>query len=310
MGKNLFPIGIAGAMVLGELFSSCNEDYAPKVVTIPEYGVDLGGHKGVNLGLPKTAENKTIYWATFNLGANSADDYGDSYAWGAITTWYNQPVNWVTYSVPGTQPTISSWKGDSSYTMEYAPYYDKGLRKYTKYTTNGTLSMEDDAIHVLWGGNWRMPTIEEFVDLKTNCYWEWTYDYLQDGRGISGFIVYKAKDESDKGVARHYDGIYWKSQENRSERELSNNPLKGSYNITNSPHIFLRAEGCFEKRTFHIGDEECVFGDYWTSSINAHSHDEPKDGYAYTCMMANDAVKFDIWFPRYLGMAIRGICVQ
>lgn len=52
----------------------------------------------------------------------------------------------------------------------------------SKYGYNGfaddkiVLDLEDDAAHVNWGGNWRMPTIEEQDELcnTDNCTWTWT----------------------------------------------------------------------------------------------------------------------------------------
>ncbi len=35
---------------------------------------------------------------------------------------------------------------------------------------------EDDAAHVNWGADWRMPTVEEWQELKDNC--TWTFDTL------------------------------------------------------------------------------------------------------------------------------------
>ena len=60
------------------------------------------------------------------------------------------------------------------------------------------LDSQDDAAHVVWGGKWRMPTDLEQDELRDNCYLLWTTDY--DNSGVPGYIVFKAKSESDKGI--------------------------------------------------------------------------------------------------------------
>ena len=65
----------------------------------------------------------------------------------------------------------------------------------TKYCTSSvygtvdnktTLELEDDAAHVNWGGNWRMPTKAEFDELKNrnNCTWIWMFQ-----NGVRGYKV-------------------------------------------------------------------------------------------------------------------------
>lgn len=122
------------------------------------------GHEYVNLDLPSG-----ILWATCNVGAENSEDIGDSYAWGETET-------------------------KESYSSDNYKYLSSG--KYTKYTLgdsssyNGlndgkrVLEPEDDVAHVLWGGNWRMPTYEEANELIVQCTWTWT---TLNGR--RGYIV-------------------------------------------------------------------------------------------------------------------------
>lgn len=39
------------------------------------------------------------------------------------------------------------------------------------------LELEDDAAHVNWGGDWRMPTYYELRELLMNCSWVWCSNY-------------------------------------------------------------------------------------------------------------------------------------
>ena len=102
----------------------------------------------VDLGL-------SVYWATCNLGATKSEGYGDYYAWGETEPKSN--YTWSTYK----------WCDGSDYT----------LTKYNKDSSCGTvdnktiLDLEDDAAHVILGGNWRMPTVEECMELIEKCSW-------------------------------------------------------------------------------------------------------------------------------------------
>ncbi len=107
------------------------------------------GHKYVDLGLPSG-----LLWATCNIGASKPEEYGNYYAWGEIIT--KSQYSWSTY------------KYDSDY---------DALTKYNTSTDYGTvdnktqLGLKDDAAHVNWRGNWRMPTDAEMIELRTNCTW-------------------------------------------------------------------------------------------------------------------------------------------
>jgi hypothetical protein len=97
----------------------------------------------VDLGL-------SVKWATFNLGATSPEDYGDYFAWGE------------------TEPK-------EEYTWENYKWCDGTDTHITKYNTSDgkiTLELEDDAAHVNWGSNWRMPRKDELKELIDSCQWE------------------------------------------------------------------------------------------------------------------------------------------
>lgn len=143
----------------------------PNSVT-PEY---------VDLGL-------SVKWASFNLGAYSPEMYGDYFAWGEIETRYESGY---------AQSENPVWKNNSGsgYSWENYYYCENGVEtSLTKYCNNGgygkngmvdnrvVLELSDDAAYNIWGGNWRIPTKDEFEELQNNCDWKWT---IQDGvKGI------------------------------------------------------------------------------------------------------------------------------
>ena len=112
------------------------------------------GHAYVDLGL-------SVKWATCNVGSLSPEEYGDFYAWGENET--KTEYGWVTYRYcNGSYTTITKYCNNDSY----------GNNGFTDSKT--TLDPDDDVAHVKWGGDWRMPTKEEFTELLNNCTWTWT----------------------------------------------------------------------------------------------------------------------------------------
>ena len=105
------------------------------------------GHEYVDLGL-------SVKWATCNLGSQDIDDPGHFYAWGE--TIHKGSYEWSTY-IHGT-----------SKNNLYAYTYQSG-------DSATTLQPEDDAAYVLLGGKWRMPSIEEFEELRSKYTWKWAH---------------------------------------------------------------------------------------------------------------------------------------
>ncbi len=112
----------------------------------------INGHKFVDLGL-------SVLWAETNVGAETASDYGNYYAWGETET--------------KTKYFWSNYKHGTSYTSP---------TKYNDTDRKTILDAEDDAATVNWGSPCRMPTHEELEELcKTydisthgDFIWEWT----------------------------------------------------------------------------------------------------------------------------------------
>ena len=111
----------------------------------------LNGHEYIDLGL-------SVKWATCNVGADKPYDIGDHYAWGEIEQ--KSRYLWINYK----------WCN-----KVYNDYFKYNSDINTGIVDNLTeLELIDDAAHSKWGGNWRMPTKEEFWELENNCTWLWT----------------------------------------------------------------------------------------------------------------------------------------
>ena len=140
------------------------------------------GHEYVDLGLPSGT-----LWATCNVGAENPEDYGDYFAWGETEPYYTEG---------NAQSTASDiWKTGKSagYTWSSYKWCNGSTTTMAKYCTSSSygtvdnktvLDPEDDAAHVQWGGNWRMPTYDELNELKTQCTWTWT-----QLNGVNGYKV-------------------------------------------------------------------------------------------------------------------------
>ena len=101
----------------------------------------------VDLGLPSGKK-----WAKCNLGATSEEEYGLYYQWGDIVgytaeqVWNDKQFDW----------------GDYKYSIDGS---DTNFNKYNSNDGKTVLDLEDDAVYATLGGNWRMPTIDDFQEL-------------------------------------------------------------------------------------------------------------------------------------------------
>ena len=118
----------------------------------------------VDLGL-------SVKWATKNVGAERAFDFGDFFAWGETNS--KAEYDWTTYQ-----------------------YTEQGATQMTKYCNSSLgairdykyiLEETDDAATVSWGQKWRTPTLAEMNELLENCTWIWHENY--NASGIAGFEV-------------------------------------------------------------------------------------------------------------------------
>ena len=113
------------------------------------------GHEFVDLGLPLGT-----LWATCNVGATSPEQSGLYFAWGETTGYTAEQVT----------------SGERAFDMA----------SYKASSISADLTLEQDAAHVNLGGNWRMPTNDEWQELIDNCDGVRTNDY--NGTGVAGHI--------------------------------------------------------------------------------------------------------------------------
>ena len=168
-----------------------------------------------------------VLWATKNVGASAPEKFGDYFAWGDTEPYYE--AGWSADGKGG--PTIDfngTWKSslnDTSKGYDWANYkWGTSASALTKYTDKKTLlDLDDDAAHVNWGGDWVMPTKNEWKALYDNTTFTWTEDYK--GTGVKGYEVKGTGDYASKSIflpaagdfrgiqVKHIgsNGFYWAS---------------------------------------------------------------------------------------------------
>ena len=152
-----------------ELRDNLGRNSGMSVRGIIEASGNTNGHSYVDLGLPSGT-----LWATMNVGASKPSDYGQYFQWGDIKGYTKEQVgkdklfNWDNYkfSINGSRTNFSKY----GYTV---------------------LQLEDDAAHVNMGGDWHLPTNEQFDELFGGTDYKFT---TLDG--IEGVSLTSKKDKS------------------------------------------------------------------------------------------------------------------
>lgn len=169
----------------------------------------------VNLGL-------SVKWATCNVGAEVPGDRGSYFSWGETKTKFNYSFS--------------------------APHL---AEKYGSDSEKTVLDNEDDAAYVNWLGACRMPTKEEWNELMRGCYWQWVDSYQG---GTCGFVVYRAKDDADKG-----------------KTSFKRTPPVETYTLLD-PHIFLPAASSYNGTYIDLSGLYGGFhGNYWSSTLSTQA---------------------------------------
>lgn len=129
------------------------------------------GHEWVDLGL-RLNGNKILF-ATCNVGAEKPEEFGTYYSWGAQSKQYYDIIN---EQVTGYTFNWSNcpWHTGSTDNSGWTKYIPSDKTSY--WGGSGSpdnklvLDEEDDIAHIIWGGQWRMPTKEELQLLIDESY--------------------------------------------------------------------------------------------------------------------------------------------
>lgn len=123
------------------------------------------GIQPVDLGLPSGT-----LWADRNLGAKSRSDYGAFVSWGNTDLHFPEKgdVDW----------------GDNDDAFKDYEFTEEEYEDTPGAKLKGDIDLEHDAAHVNLGGNWRMPTKEQFIELYESCKW-----IRATIEGVNGYLV-------------------------------------------------------------------------------------------------------------------------
>ena len=103
------------------------------------------------------------------------EESGNYYAWGETEPYYSSvdPFVWREGKEAGYDWPSYKWCNGTSSSI-------------TKYNTEEVTQLElaDDAAHAYLGGKWRMPTEEDWEELRYNCSFAWT-----TRNNVNGFLV-------------------------------------------------------------------------------------------------------------------------
>ena len=159
-------------------------------VALATYAQAPAGVEIIDLGL-------SVKWASMNIGAEKATDYGDYFAWGE-TVPYSETgkttFSWSTYK----------WMTEGRSSLAYVNKYQFADNQTSAcWYSNGTfigdnkkvLEAADDAATANWGSDWRMPTYDELYELYNtdNCSRTWYASGNTEFNGVAGYKVQSKK---------------------------------------------------------------------------------------------------------------------
>ena len=166
-------------------------------------GVDGEDYYVVDLGFG--FQNKL--WATCNIGATSAEQYGEYFAWGEAET--KNYFDWNKYShcINGSRFKITKYSTDAENTNTNT---SDNLKQ---------LEADDDVATKRLGEEWSIPTKQDYEQLIYRCDWKcgkyngvWGYLFTSKNNGNSIFIPLAGKRDLNELLFAESNGFYWSKE--------------------------------------------------------------------------------------------------
>ncbi len=158
----------------------CLQALKPEDVVVPD------NLEAVDLGL-------SVDWAPFNLGATAPEQFGNYFAWSEI-----EPDKKGYSYIRG----LKDDEGKDMYDGRGNTLYEfSGIKKY-------------DAATVFWGKGWRVPSRDEFAELRNSCRWKYTEHKGREGymvTGPSGKSIFLPLNKDNTRWDGRYGSTYWSS---------------------------------------------------------------------------------------------------
>ena len=218
-----------------------------------------------------------LLWAKCNIGANSPEDPGLYFQWGDTKGYTAEQVG----SGEGLKEFSSTYTDYKFYNGTGTDYQQgSGFTKYNGSDGKTVLDSEDDAAHVLMGGNWRLPTLEEFTELIQN----------------TDIVLVKTDGEEVTATVEEYDGIWGFSF---TSAETANG-VKFYRKDDHSKFIFVPVVGAASAGSIMDGDSS---GGMWSSSVYS-SHVRDAWSLYFDSVDGGGGVG-DVY--RFIGLPLRGV---
>lgn len=221
----------------------------------------------VDLGLPSG-----VLWVDRNIGAATPEEAGLYFQWGDTQGYTAEQVG------NGEELKVFSW-ADYKFSIDGSSI---NFSKYNASDSKAVLDPEDDAAHVNMGGNWRMPTYEEYKELCLNTD---LYLVTTEGEEIQG-----TAQENNFGEVR----INWASQVEGT--------LKGvKFYKKGDKQTYMFVPVCGGVYAGSISDVG-ELGYLWTSSLGSFKNDDAAWSFRFSAIYGG----FD-YITRASGVPVRGI---
>lgn len=247
-------------------------------------------HEYVDMGLPSG-----LLWATCNVGATKPEEHGGDFAWGEVEAKNEETAD--TYK----------WQGDT---------YDK-VTKYYDVDNKSVLELADDAANANWGGNWRMPSREEWMELSNTDYCTWDWTTVND---VKGYLVTSKKNGNSiflpvtgSGYNRDREGyeienaIYWTNRNECSTWVAEIFAFSSTFiGITNNEHFLPREYALTVRPVLPRSLKQTITFD--NNNGNGMMHDIKVDYADFVqipeCTFTNDGFTFIGWNTKADGTGV------
>ena len=229
----------------------------------------------VDLGL-----TSGLLWAKCNVGASTPEETGLFFQWGDTQGYTAEQVG------NGEGKKAFSW-ADYKWSVDGS---SSNFSKYNATDSKTVLDLEDDAVRANMGGNWRMPTFEEYKELCLN-----TDIYLVPTKG-----------EEIQGIPQEQSGmvlIGWASQAEGTLKGVKFYKKGDKQTFMFVPAAGVASDGSVQD----VGQG----GKLWSSSlyswVGSRSVSHP---YAWGFAFSADYGFIDYRVNRYNGVPVRGVLAQ
>ena len=264
--------------------------YAQWKEKVDEIIPNNNNHEYVDMGLPSG-----LLWATCNVGATKPEEHGGDFAWGEVEAKNQETAD--TYK----------WQGDT---------YDK-VTKYYDVDNKSVLELADDAANANWGGNWRMPSREEWMELSNTDYCTWDWTTIND---VKGYLVTSKKNGNTiflpvtgYGYNRDREGdeidnaIYWTNRNDCSTWVAEIFAFSSTFiGITNNEHFLPREYALTVRPVLPRSLKQTITFD--NNNGNGMMHDLKVDYADFVqipeCTFTNDGFTFIGWNTKADGTGV------